>query len=106
MEPKTPEERIVAAALQQDDIRALYTWQEGQTAYNEQPIDALETRAGEEVWVSGILDRLVLTQKDNVVTQVDIIDIQTDIRRGCSAEEQDDYLYDTHRHQMCDYHSR
>lgn len=104
--PQSAEEQLVAAALQQADIRALFTRRDGQVAYNEQPVDAISTLGSEEVWVSGTLDRLVLTH-DAVgeVAAAHVIDFKTDIRRGETPEEQDDCLRETHAAQMQAYQS-
>ena len=103
--PRSVEEKLVSAALLQEDIRALYTRQPGQVAYNEQSIDAISLHRGDEVWISGTLDRLVLTHDAaGRVAEAHIIDFKTDIRRGESADEQDAHLCETHRAQMRAYH--
>ena len=103
--PESESERLVSAALHVPEVRALYTRQPGQVAYNEQSIDAIEVRSGDEVWVSGTLDRLVLTQREKKVTEAHIIDFKTDLRRGESPAEQDAHLCKTHRAQMRAYHT-
>lgn len=73
--PSNDEQRIVANALQQDDVRALFTTQPGQQVYNEQCIEAINT---ENEWVSGSIDRLVLSQDEQgYVTSAHIIDFKT-----------------------------
>lgn len=73
--PCNEEQRVVVNALQQNDVRALFTAQSGQQVYNEQGIEAIN--AGNE-WVSGIIDRLVLTQDaQGRVTAAHIIDFKT-----------------------------
>ena len=108
-EPQSAEEKLVAEALQQDHIRALFTQQPGQVVYNEQAIDAIELRKSKdgcekEVWVSGTLDRLALTFCGNEVVSADIIDFKTDLRRGATPAEQDANLCASHRAQMRSYH--
>ena len=108
--PESPQEQLVAASLHTPEIRNLYTQQPGQVAYNEQAIDAIEQRKGRdgierEVWVSGTLDRLVLTYSENRVISADIIDFKTDLRRGSTPAEQDANLCATHSAQMKAYHS-
>lgn len=56
--PKTEAQQVVAAALQQPQVRELFTRTLGVEVYCEQSIEAI-TKADE--WVSGTIDRLVLT---------------------------------------------
>ena len=101
-EAQSAEERLVAAALQVPEVRALFARQEGQVVYNEQNIDAIQG----ENWISGTLDRLVVTHDaDGAPRAASIIDFKTDIRRGDTEAEQDAGLRDTHRAQMKTYHS-
>ena len=100
-EPLSAEEKLVAEALQQEPIRALFTRQPGQVAYNEQSIDAIEG----EKWISGTIDSLVLTRSGDKAVAAHIIDFKTDIRRGDTAAAQDALLCDTHRAQMKAYHA-
>ena len=73
--PSNDEQRIVVNALQQNDVRALFTAQPGQQVYNEQCIEAINAK---NEWVSGIIDRLVLTQDEQgCVTAAHIIDFKT-----------------------------
>ena len=108
-EPRSDEERLVAAALRVPEVRALYTRRPGQVAYNEQNIDAVEKDKSDTVekgrWISGTIDRLVLTQQGNQVLAASIIDFKTDLRRGDSPEAQDAHLRETHLSQMRAYHS-
>ena len=99
--PQSAEEKLVAEALQQEQIRALFTQQPGQVAYKEQSIDAVEG----EKWISGTIDRLVLTRSGKKVVAAGIVDFKTDIRRGDTEAEQDAHLCDTHRAQMRAYHA-
>ena len=101
LHPHSMVEQVVAEALRTPEIRALYTRQEGQQAYNEQDIDAV--RGGD--WISGTIDRLVLSLRDSQVVAASIIDFKTDLRRGSSPEEQDAHLRATHCEQMKAYHS-
>ena len=96
-EPRSAEEKLVSAALQQEDIRTLFTRQPGQVVYNEQNIDAVEG----DKWISGTLDRLVLTHDaSGKVAEAHIIDFKTDIRCGESPVEQDAHLCRIHSAQM------
>ena len=73
--PSNDEQRIVVNALQQNDVRTLFTAQPGQQVYNEQCIEAINDN---NEWVSGIIDRLVLTTDDaGEVTAAHIIDFKT-----------------------------
>lgn len=54
----TPEQRVVAAAMQQPEVRALFTYAPGLEAYCEQPIEAISAK---NEWISGTIDRLILT---------------------------------------------
>ena len=100
--PRSDEERLVAAALRVPEVRALYVRKPGQAAYNEQDIDAVQG----DKWISGTLDRLVLSvDASGKVVGADIVDFKTDLRRGSSQAEQDAHLCDTHREQMRAYHT-
>ena len=73
--PSNDEQCIVANALQQHDVRALFTAQPGQQVYNEQAIEAINDK---DEWISGIIDRLVLTQDEQGrITAAHIIDFKT-----------------------------
>lgn len=56
--PQNKAQCIVATALQQPGVLALYTPTPGQEAYNEQPIECINDN---NEWVSGTIDRLVIT---------------------------------------------
>ncbi|MBE6435254.1 MAG: hypothetical protein E7030_03520 [Akkermansiaceae bacterium] len=56
--PQTEAQQVVAAALQQAEVQELFTPRPGQEVYCEQSIEAI---TGADEWVSGTLDRLVLT---------------------------------------------
>ena len=67
--------QVVAAALQQPEVAALFTRQPGQVVYNEQPIEAITE---DNEWLSGTIDRLVLTYDESgKVTAAHIIDFKT-----------------------------
>ncbi len=72
--------QIVASALQQPEVAALFTRQPGLVVYNEQPIEAI---TDEDEWLSATLDRLVLTYDaaDNVAA-AHIIDYKTNKLKG------------------------
>lgn len=72
--------QVVAAALQQPEVAALFTRQPGQVVYNEQPIEAITE---DNEWLSATLDRLVLTYDaaDNVAA-AHIIDYKTNKLKG------------------------
>ncbi len=73
--PVTEAQQVVAAALQQEDVKELFTGKAGLEVYNEQSIEAI-TDADE--WVSGTIDRLVLTEDDaGTPTAAHIIDFKT-----------------------------
>lgn len=73
--PGNDEQRVVANALQQNDVRVLFTEKPGQQVYNEQCIEAINAN---NEWVTGIIDRLVLTQDEQgYVTAAHIIDFKT-----------------------------
>lgn len=73
--PGNDAQRLVAAALQQPDIAALFTQQAMQQVYNEQCIEAINAK---NEWVSGTIDRLVLMHDDTGRVQAaHIIDFKT-----------------------------
>ncbi len=57
--PVSEAQQVVAAALQQDEVQALFTRKEEMEVYNEQSIEAISVN---NEWVSGTIDRLVLTE--------------------------------------------
>ena len=74
-QPITDEQKVVAAALQQPEIAALFTSTPDQEVYNEQPIEAITDK---NEWLSGTIDRLVLTHDAaGNVTAAHIIDFKT-----------------------------
>lgn len=56
--PRTKPQSVVYNALKQPEIAALFTRQPNQEVYNEQPIEAITDK---NEWLSGTIDRLVLT---------------------------------------------
>lgn len=84
-QPITDEQKVVAAALQQPEIAALFTSNPSQEVYNEQPIEAITDK---NEWLSGTIDRLVLTHDDaGNVTAAHIIDFKTNQpgkKEGCT----------------------
>ncbi|MBQ8899780.1 MAG: PD-(D/E)XK nuclease family protein [Akkermansia sp.] len=64
-----------SAALQQPDVRELFTLRPNQEVCNEQPIEAITAR---NEWMSGTIDRLILTLgTDGSVIGAHIIDYKT-----------------------------
>lgn len=108
---------VVRAALQVPEVAALFRPKAGLAAYNEQALDAILPKDGEEVWVSAIIDRLVLkrtlhTEKTadgtrlehEKVTAAHIIDYKTNRRDPqLSREQQDEALREEYRGQMSAY---
>lgn len=101
----SPEASVVRAALRNPAIAACFRPSAGLEVYNEQDVDAFLTLDGEDVWVSGTIDRLVLTRgADGCVTEARIIDFKTDLRdESQRIEAQDAALCDRHRPQMQAY---
>lgn len=100
----SPEAAVVRAALGVPAIADMFRPREGQEVYNEQDVDAILNQGSEEVWVSGTIDRLVLTREQGIVTAARIIDYKTDLRdESLPPEVQDTLLCDRHRPQMQAY---
>lgn len=100
----SPEAALVRAALQVPEVAALFRPQEGQVVYHEQDVDALWSADGEDVWVSGTIDRLVLCEEQGRVTAAHIIDFKTDVRaEPLAADEQNAALRARHLPQMQAY---
>lgn len=73
--PATPEQEVVAAALQQPDVRELFTLRPNQEVCNEQAVEAITDN---NEWMSGTIDRLILTMEpDGRVISAHIIDYKT-----------------------------
>ena len=95
--------QVVAAALQQPEVAALFTRQPGQVVYNEQPIEAI---TDEDEWLSGTIDRLVLTMGTDGKTPIaaHIIDFKTN--RPTAKKGYTDFyawLHDHYEAQMSAY---
>lgn len=58
-DPMSAAQRVVAEALQQSEVRALFTRRPGQVVYNEQRLEAVT----EKEWISAAIDRLVLDEQ-------------------------------------------
>lgn len=100
---RTPEANTVRKALKDETVAALFRPMPGQEVYNEQDMDALWKMNGEDVWVSGTIDRLVLTYEGERIVSAHIIDYKTDQRKGATAAEQDASLCAKHLSQMQSY---
>lgn len=73
--PRTEAQKVVAAALQQPEVCALFTPAPGQEVYTEQSVEAIN-EANE--WISASIDRLLLTcGADGRPTAAHIIDFKT-----------------------------
>ncbi len=101
--PQSPEECSVVAALREPSVRALFTRREGQRVYREQGIETIRNQRGADVWVSGTIDRLILTGSKGRVIDAHVIDFKTDIRFGASPEEQLALLREKHSAQLNTY---
>ncbi len=100
--PESEAQKVVATALQQPDVAELFTAQTGQEVYNEQSIEAINSR---NEWVSATIDRLILTHDaQGKVTAAHIIDFKTNQpgpREGYACFE--DWLTDHYAGQMKEY---
>lgn len=105
--------RVVNEALKKPDIAAIFRPKAGMVVYNEQPFEQIREEQGRELWISGVIDRLVLERtlsegrneegepiEVETVTAAHIIDYKTDRRVGATAEEEDTALIAAHRAQM------
>ncbi len=73
--PATDAQKVVARALQQAEIAALFTRRPGQEVYQEQSVEAINDK---NEWVSATIDRLVLTHDTTGQVQAaHIIDFKT-----------------------------
>ena len=73
--PNSEEQKIVANALLQPQIKSLFTQHPGQEAYNEQSIEAI---TADDEWLSASIDRLILTHDSaGKVIAAHIIDFKT-----------------------------
>ncbi|MBQ9829740.1 MAG: UvrD-helicase domain-containing protein [Akkermansia sp.] len=99
-QPETDEQKVVAAALQQPEIAALFTRRPGQEVYNEQPLEAITDK---NEWLSGTIDRLVLTvDAGGTTTAAHIIDFKTN-QLDPTKEESYDALKAEYLPQMTEY---
>lgn len=100
--PESEAQQVVAAALQEPDVVALFTAQPGQEVYNEQSIEAINSR---NEWISATIDRLILTHDEQGrVTAAHIIDFKTNKpgeREGYTRFE--DWLTTHYAGQMKEY---
>lgn len=102
-QPQTEAQEVVAAALRQPEVAAVFTRQPGQEVYNEQSIEAINEK---NEWVSATIDRLVLTHDAaGTVTAAHIIDFKTnrpDEKEGFDSFH--DWLKAHYLPQMREYH--
>lgn len=97
---RTLVQSLVYDALQQPEIAALFTRQPGQEVYNEQPLEAITDK---NEWLSGTIDRLVLTHDAaGKVTSAYIIDFKTN-QLAPKKEESYDALKAEYLPQMTEY---
>ena len=100
--PESEAQQVVAAALQEPDVVALFTARPGQEVYNEQSIEAINSR---NEWISATIDRLILTHDEQGrVTAAHIIDFKTNKpgeREGYTRFE--DWLTAHYAGQMIEY---
>ncbi len=100
--PESDAQKVVVSALHQPEVAELFTAQPGQEVYNEQSIEAINTR---NEWVSATIDRLILTHDaQGKVTAAHIIDFKTNQpgpREGYACFE--DWLTDHYSGQMKEY---
>ncbi len=100
--PQNDEQTVVHHALQQPEVKALFTPKPGQEVFNEQSVEAINDK-GE--WVSAAIDRLVLTyDTTGHVVAAHIIDFKTNqpiLREGYTKFE--DWLIDHYAGQMKSY---
>lgn len=97
---RTLPQSVVYNALQQPEIATLFTASSGQEVYNEQPIEAI-TKDNE--WLSGTIDRLVLTidAQGNAIA-AHIIDFKTNQLDSSNAASYD-ALKEEYTDQMTSY---
>ncbi len=100
--PLNDEQTVVHNALQQAEVKALFTHQTGQEVYNEQAVEAINEK---DEWVSATIDRLVLTYDEaGQVVAAHIIDFKTNKpgpRDGYDTFES--WLLEHYAPQMCRY---
>ena len=98
--PRSKPQSVVYNALKQPEIAALFTRQPNQEVYNEQPIEAITE---DDEWLSGTIDRLVLTvdAQGNAIA-AHIIDFKTN-QLDPTKEESYDALKEEYTAQMTAY---
>ncbi len=100
--PQNDEQAVVHNALQQEEVKALFTRSPEQEVYNEQAVEAINDQ---DEWVSATIDRLVLTYDTaGQVVAAHIIDFKTNKpgpRDGYATFEA--WLLDHYAHQMRSY---
>ena len=100
--PESEAQQVVSDALREPDVAALFTAQPGQEVYNEQSIEAINSR---NEWISATIDRLILTNDEQGrVTAAHIIDFKTNHpgqREGYARFE--NWLMDHYAGQMKEY---
>lgn len=97
---RTTAQSVVYNALQQPEIAALFTCKPNQEVYNEQPIEAITEK---NEWISGTIDRLVITvDTQGKATAAHIIDFKTN-RLVSDWEESYDTLKKEYTAQMSAY---
>lgn len=98
--PQTEAQKVVATVLQQPEMAALFTCRPGQEVYNEQHLEAITDK---NEWLSGTIDRLVLTHDAaGNVTAAHIIDFKTN-QLDPTKEESYDALKNEYAAQMATY---
>ena len=97
---RTLPQSVVYNALKQPEIAALFTRQPNQEVYNEQPIEAITE---DDEWLSGTIDRLVLTvDAHSKVAAAHIIDFKTN-QLDPDKKESYDALKEEYEEQMKAY---
>ena len=100
--PVSEAQQVVAAALQQDEIQALFIQKTGQEVYNEQSVEAINDK---NEWISASIDRLVLTHDaSGQVVAAHIIDFKTNKPVPHDGYKKfEDWLIDHYTGQMREY---
>lgn len=96
----------VRTALRNPDIAAIFRRPNARTeTFNEQDIDYIDTMDGQEVWVSGVIDRLVVEYAEDGITahRAHIYDYKTNTMQGDDADAHDATLRGEYAAQMAAY---
>lgn len=96
----------VRTALRNPDIAAIFRRPNTCTeAFNEQDIDYIDTMDGKEVWVSGVIDRLVVEYAEDGETalRAHIYDYKTNTMQSDDVDVHDDTLRGEYAAQMSAY---